>query len=90
MGIGHSNPLLDTCIYEVKFPDGHTENFATNIIAENIYSQIDAEGNQYLLLSEIMDHKHDGSAIATDDKWIQLGSDRQLRRTTQGWQLKVL
>jgi hypothetical protein len=57
MGIGHSNPLMDTHIYEVQFPDGHTEEFAANTIAENIYSQIDAEGNQYLLLSEITDHK---------------------------------
>ncbi len=90
IGIGHSNPLMDTRIYDVQFPDGHTEEFAANTIAENIYSQVDAEGNQYLLLKEITDHKRDGSAIAADDKWIQHGSNKQLRRTTQGWQLKVL
>jgi hypothetical protein len=90
LGIGHSNPLLDTRIYEVQFPDGHTEEFTANTIAENIYSQVDTEGNQFLLLDEITDHKRDGSAIAMDDKWIQRGSNKQLRRTTQGWQLKVL
>ena len=67
-----------------------TEEFAANTIAENIYNEVDAKGNQYLLLKEITDHKRDGSAIAADDKWIRHGSNKQLRRTTQGWQLKVL
>ncbi len=65
IGIGHSNPLIDTRIYEVQFPDGHMEEFAANTIAENIYSQVDEEGNQHLLMEEIIDHKKDGSAIAT-------------------------
>jgi hypothetical protein len=79
LGIGHSNPLLDTRIYEVQFPDGHTEEFTANTIVENIYSQVDNEGNQFLLLDEINDHKRDGSATAMDDKWIQRGSNKQLR-----------
>jgi hypothetical protein len=74
----------------VQFPDGHTEEFAANTIAENIFSQVDEEGNQYLLLEEITNHRRNGSAIASDDKWIQHGSNRQLCRTTQGWQLNVL
>jgi len=88
VGIGHTNPLLDTRVYEVQFPDGHTEEFSANTIAENIYSQVDEEGNQYLLLNEVIDHHRDGLAIAIDDKWIQQGSNWQLRRTTQGWKLK--
>ena len=55
IGVGHSNPLLDTRVYEVQFPDGHTEESAANTIAENIYSQVDEEGNQYLLMQEITD-----------------------------------
>ena len=90
IGIGHTNPLLDTRVYEVQFPDGHTEEFAANTIAENIYSQVDEEGNQFQLLDEVVDHHRDGSAISSDDKWIQQGSNRQLRRTTQGWKLNIL
>jgi len=41
IGVGQLNPLLDTRVYEVQFPDGHTEEFAANTIAENIYSQVD-------------------------------------------------
>jgi hypothetical protein len=40
-------------VYEVQFPDGHTEEFAANTIAENIYSQVDEEGNQFLLLKKL-------------------------------------
>jgi hypothetical protein len=89
IGVGHSNPLLDSHVYDVQFLDGHTGEFAANTIAENIYSQVDEEGNQFILLKEITDHCKDGSAIAVDDKWIQHGSNRHLRRTTQGWQLNV-
>jgi len=90
IGIGHSKPLLDTRLYDVQFPDGHTEEFAANTIAENIYSQVDEEGRQHVLLQEIIDHKTDGTAVAIDDKWIHHGSNKQLRRTTQGWQLRVI
>jgi len=77
-------------VYKVQFPNGHTEEFSANTIAENIYSQVDEEGNQYLLLDEVIDHHKDGSAISSDDKWIQQGSNHQLRRTTQGWKLNIL
>jgi len=90
VGVGHTNPLLDTHVYDVQFPDGHTEEFATNTIAENKYSQVDEEGNQHILLKEIIDHRKDGSAIAVDDKWTQHGSNKQLCRMTQGLQLNIL
>jgi hypothetical protein len=90
VGVGNTNPLLDTRVYEVEFPDGHTDAYAANIIAENIYSQVDAEGNQFLLLAEIVDHRKDASAIEKENMWVQQGNNRQMRRTTQGWKLKVL
>jgi hypothetical protein len=88
-GVARANPILDTRIYNVQFPDGHTECYAANIIAENIYAQIDEEGNRVLLLGEILGHRHDGTAIKADDKYITHGANRTLRRTTQGWYLQV-
>ena len=52
---------------EVKFADGATDVFTANQIAKNIYSQIDAEGNSYSIMSEIFDHKSDGTAVQKDD-----------------------
>jgi hypothetical protein len=57
--IGKSNtiPILDTRVYNVEFPDGHTEAFAANIIAENMYAQVDEEGHTVVIMDEIVDHK---------------------------------
>ena len=44
------NPILDTHAYGVQFPDGSLKSFNMNVIAENLYSQVDAEGNEYLSL----------------------------------------
>jgi hypothetical protein len=36
VGRSHTNPLLDTRVYEVGFPDGLTNEYATNVIAKNM------------------------------------------------------
>ena len=58
---------MDTREYEVEFPDGVTDTFTANIIVENLYSQVDAEGNSYSIMSEIIDHTRDGTAVSKDD-----------------------
>jgi hypothetical protein len=55
-GKANANPILDTRTYEVDFPHREKAEVAANIIAQNMYSQCDSEGNQYLLLSGIVDH----------------------------------
>ena len=59
----HSNPILDTIIYDVDFPDGTEKEFAANIIAQNMYSQCYVDGNQYLLMEGIVYHKKDQTAV---------------------------
>jgi hypothetical protein len=49
-GKASANPILDTRFYSVEFPDGHSEEYTTNVIAENIYAQCDEEGNQFVML----------------------------------------
>ena len=34
----HSNPLMNTQVCDVEFPDGSLCKYAANIIAENIYN----------------------------------------------------
>jgi hypothetical protein len=43
IGKRNANPILDTREYEVEFPDGATDVFTANIIAENLYAQVDEE-----------------------------------------------
>ncbi|KAI2501803.1 Reverse transcriptase (RNA-dependent DNA polymerase) [Fragilaria crotonensis] len=89
IGKRHANPMLDTREYEVVFPDGATDVFTANIIAENLYSQVDEEGNSYSIMSEITDHKRDGAAVTKDDGWEMKDGHRRPRRTTRGWKLLV-
>jgi hypothetical protein len=44
VGLQNNNPILNTRQYKVEFPDGSTDAFTANMIAENLYSQIDLEG----------------------------------------------
>jgi hypothetical protein len=81
--------VLDSSVYEVEFDDGRTEAIATNVIAENLYSQVDDDGLQYLIVDCIIDHKKDGSAIAADDGLVMVGNRLVPRRTTKGWKLCV-
>jgi hypothetical protein len=50
VGRWHQNPIIDMCEYIVELPDGTMAEYAANVIAENMYSQCDSEGQEYLLL----------------------------------------
>jgi hypothetical protein len=90
IGLRNSNPILDSRQYEVEFPDGATDIFTANTIAESMYSQVDGEGHSVLLMSEITDHKRDGTAVSKDDGFeVTPTGQRRPRRTTQGWKLLV-
>jgi len=49
IGIRNANPILDTREYDVLFPDGITQSYSANVIAENLYSQVDTEGRSFSL-----------------------------------------
>ena len=55
------NPILDTHMYEVEYPDGHKESLAVNAIAENMFAKltvmvIDTSYLRRSLTTEITDH----------------------------------
>jgi hypothetical protein len=55
--VRHSDPILGTRAYEVSFPDGSTNSYAAHMIAESLSSQVDANGKEFMLMKEIMDHR---------------------------------
>ena len=67
-GTRNSNPILDTRSYEVEFPDGDVAEFTANVIAENMFLQCDGAGNQYRLMSGIVDHKSNNKAVSKSDR----------------------
>ena len=88
-GLANNNPILDTRTYEVEFPDGQVTEYAANVIAENMWSQCDIEGNQMLLMQAITDYKTDGHAVAHADRHITVAGKQHLRKTTKGWHLCI-
>ena len=70
IGKANANPLLDTRLYEVEFPDGDIREYAANVIAESIYSQVDDEGRHHLLLESLVDHYKDDTDVPMDDGYI--------------------
>ena len=57
IGVAHNNLLFDTREYDVEFTYGSIEKYAANIIAENMFAQVDDEGREHLIMKEIVDHK---------------------------------
>jgi hypothetical protein len=43
-GKSNPNPILDKREYEVEFDDGTVFEYAANVISDNLYVQVDAEG----------------------------------------------
>ena len=81
-GIRNSNPILDTCSYEVDFPDNDVAEFTANVIAENMFSKCDDAGNQYRLMSGIVDHKSNDKAVSKSDRYVIIRGRQFPRNTT--------
>jgi hypothetical protein len=88
-GRANANSMLDTITYEIEFPDGRSDEYTANVIAENMYAQCDIEGMQYNLMEGIVDHKTDVHVVEPDDMYIKHGSNKKVRKTTKGWNLCV-
>jgi hypothetical protein len=80
--------MLDTREYEVEFLDGHRESLSANSIAQHMFSQIDEEGHQHLLLDDIIDFRRQNTAVNKCDAFVLMNNGvRRRRTTTKGWQL---
>jgi hypothetical protein len=88
-GRASQNPILDTRTYRVEFPDGAEAEYSANAIAENMWAQCDAEGNQTMLMDSIVDHSTDGHAVKKADQFIVVNGRNHKRKTTKGWMLCV-
>jgi hypothetical protein len=88
-GEGNVNSMLDTRTYEIEFPDGRSDEYTANVIADNMYAQCDIEGRQYNLMEGIVYHKTDGHAVEPADMYIKHGSNKRVRKTTKGWNLCI-
>jgi hypothetical protein len=80
-GRANANPMLDTRTYEIEFPDGRSDEYTANVIAENMYAQCDIESRQYNLMEGIIEHRTDVHAIARAEMYINHGINKKVRKT---------
>ena len=90
IGRAHANPLFDTREYLVEMDDGTIERYTANVIAENMFAQVDDEGNQRMLIDEIVDHKIDNSAVdPSNGTYTTPSGNVRKKKTTRGHKLLV-
>ena len=88
IGTANDNPILDTRLYEVEYLDDYRTSLTANTIAENLFSQVDKEGNRHVLFDAIIDHRVDGSEIQQKDATIiSANGGRRRQRSTKGWEI---
>ena len=89
IGTMNANPLLDTRLYEVEFPDGGVGEYTANVIAESIYSNVDEEGNPYALVDGIIGHRCNDEAVKPEGGYINVNNSKKRVITTKGWDILV-
>ena len=56
VGTPHTNPILDTTVYQVEFDDGIVEELSAKVICDNVFGYVDDDGHQVLELDHIVEH----------------------------------
>jgi hypothetical protein len=87
LGTRNANPILDTRMYTVQLSDGSHHELSANIIAENLYAQVNEQGHQQLIFREIIRHRTNEEF--TNEMPIKTGSNFHLPKTTKGWEIQV-
>ena len=88
VGKSHPNPTLDTRSYILEFDNNDQTELTANLIAKSMYAQCDPDGNQYLLLADIVDHRSFPTAIKlANQKVVRADGRTYLQHSTAGWQL---
>ena len=88
-GTSHENSMFDTRAYIIEFPDGAEAEYTANVIAENMYAQCNPDGEQFLLMESIRDHKKDGHAVEKADAFLTINGRQKRKKSTKGWHLCV-
>ena len=77
-------------MYEVEFADGEKASLAANYIAENLFAQVDDEGNHQVLMNKIVNYQTNGTELKQQDAFIMTKTGTKCRQeTTKGWELLI-
>ena len=79
VGQYNNNPLLNTRVYLVEFPDGHITEYSANTIAEAVYESVNDDGYEELLFDSIVDHEYKPELDTSPSKY-----------TTKAWKICIM
>ena len=69
-------------VYEIEFPDRQIKKYTSNILAENILSQIDSEGFSTVLFDSIISFRKNKTVVEKTDRFITITSGcKKLKQT---------
>ena len=81
-----NNPYLNSVMYKVEFIDGQVKEYAANIIAENMLSQVDSNRYSLMLMEGIVNYRKDESvAVSMEDKYVTTKNGQQRLMKTMAW-----
>ena len=89
MGWKHANPILDSRVFVVEFPDREWKDICNNILADHLHSQMDDEGNIYKLFHGIIGHHKKAGAVDKADQYRQVGNKQVKKKRLAGWDIEV-
>ena len=67
-GRAFANLILDIIFYQSEYAEDEPIEITINDIAESMYTQCDADGNEHLLLDSLFDYHEDKKVISCADQ----------------------
>ena len=84
------NPMLNTMVYDVDFPDGSISKYRANLRENNMYPQVDSRGFLHSILFGILDFAKYTTIVQKGNQYIITKSgQRRMRISTVGWKLLI-
>ena len=90
IGSSNINTIIDSRIYELKFPDGRVEEYSVNVNIENILDQITSNDWDASMFDEIISvRKGHGAIDKGPGAYVTVNGLRRQIITTKGWSVQV-
>jgi len=90
--IGQKNPepQLDSRLYNVKFPDGHFEQYSANVLHESLTSKLDDQGYDIGHIKELCGYRFSSKMIPRNKSFItSFNNNKTPIVTTKGCEIQV-
>ena len=88
--IAADNPILDTRMVEVEYSDGYKTTMKANSISSNLFSQVNQDGQRFVLFVAIIDSCTNGTHIKEGHSFIHMSNgNKRSRETTKRWEVCI-